>query len=372
MDTNNSDRLEHLEDRFAQLVSTNEFFNQTLKKILEKLDEKEQVMVSAPVSPLRSTAPSIHDIATNHTSRKIKPSPPPDFSGDRSKGRAFLNSCELYLRLASHQFDNETSQIAWVYSFMKTGRAALFVDRVLRIESRTGTSRYSTWKEFRQAFQEEFFPKNERQRALTRLETNSYHQNKRSMDEYVDEFKDLIDVAGYSEGLAIVMKFRKGLRRDIQDQIAQLAHGRPDDGDPSAWYNAALCCAENLESNALFHGAIRPPATTSTFRSFAPTPPQSQTFSPSRIAPAPQARTPQYPVPMDIDATKKKASTPEVCYRCGEPGHRKPDCPRRFDIRHMTMDECEEWMQEKVLRQDAEEIARKESSEEKNEIESDF
>ena len=258
MDTNNSDRLEHLEVRFAQLVSTNELFNQTLKRILEKLDEKEQVMVSAPGSPIRSLAPSVHNMATSNTLQKIKPSPPPDFSGDRSRGRAFLNSCELYLRLASHQFNSETSQIAWVYSFMRTGRAALFVNHILRTEAQTGTSRYPTWKEFCQAFQEEFFPKNERQRALTRLETSSYHQNKRSMDEYVDEFKDLIDVASYSEGLVIVMKFRKGLRHDIQDQIAQLAHGRLDDGGPSAWYNAALCCAENLESNALFHGAIQP------------------------------------------------------------------------------------------------------------------
>ena len=87
------------------------------------------------------------------------------------------------------------------------------------------------------------------------------------MDDYIDEFKDLIDLAGYKEGLAIVMKFRKGLRRDIQDQIAQLAHGPPADHDISAWYDAALCCVENLESNALFHGSSRAP-TTPNFRVF--------------------------------------------------------------------------------------------------------
>ena len=79
------------------------------------------------------------------------------------------------------------------------------------------------------------------------------------MDDYIDEFKDLIDLAGYKEGLAIVMKFCKGLRRDIQDQIAQLAHGRPADHDISAWYDAALCCAENLESQPRYStGRLRP------------------------------------------------------------------------------------------------------------------
>ena len=225
----------------------------------------------------------------------------------------------------------------------------------MRYEARLlSRPRYATWSAFRQAFIEEFYPKNERQRALTRLETSAYHQNKRSMDEYIDEFKDLIDLAGYKEGLAIVMKFRKGLRRDIQDQIAQLAHGRPADDDPSAWCEAALCCAENLESNALFHGTTRTPMTTSIFRSF----PMAHTSNtaPPRVNPPPPMRIPQNPVPMDIDATKRKAQPPDVCYRCGEPGHRKPQCPRRFDIRHMTMEECDEWWQQRAIEQDAEEV----------------
>ena len=269
-----------------------------------------------------------------------------------------MNSCELYIRLAPHQFDSELAQITWTYSYMKSGRAALFVDRALRYETKYKFPRYTTWDAFHTAFVEEFFPKNERQRALTRLETSAYHQNKRSMDEYVDEFKDLVDLSGYSEGLAIVMKFRKGLRRDVQDQIAQLARGRPDDADPNAWYEAALACAENIEANTLFHGASRNPTTTSSFRTFAsipvaPAPPRFQQFTPP-------ARVPQNPVPMEIDAARSKAPVPETCYRCGETGHRKFQCPRRFDIRHMTMDECDEWWQGRARAEDAKEVAHKE------------
>src|SRR5277367_5714412 len=63
------------------------------------------------------------------TARLIKPASPNEFSGERTKGRSFLNSCELYLHLAPHQFEDEHAKIMWAMSFMKGGRAACFVDR---------------------------------------------------------------------------------------------------------------------------------------------------------------------------------------------------------------------------------------------------
>ena len=53
--------------------------------------------------------------------------------------------------------------------------------------------------------------------ALTKLESRDYHQGKKAVDDYIDEFSELVDEAGYVDGLSIVMKFRKGLDRDIQD-----------------------------------------------------------------------------------------------------------------------------------------------------------
>jgi hypothetical protein len=39
------------------------------------------------------------------------------------------------------------------------------------------------------------------------LESDHYFQGKRTVDAYVDEFEDLIDLSGYSDDLAIVLKF---------------------------------------------------------------------------------------------------------------------------------------------------------------------
>lgn len=97
-----------------------------------------------------------------------------------------------------------------------------------------------------------FCPCNERQQALTRLETDDFHQGQHMVDEYTDEFCDLIELMGYTDGLVIVMKYRRGLVSDIQAQIATMTIGRPCDNNPKEWYDAAALCDKNRRTNAAF------------------------------------------------------------------------------------------------------------------------
>ena len=57
------------------------------------------------------------------------------------------------------------------------------------------------------------------------LESHQYHQGKHSVDEYIDEFKQLIKKAEYTDGLAIVMKFHWGIDPSIQTHIALMLEG---------------------------------------------------------------------------------------------------------------------------------------------------
>jgi hypothetical protein len=52
------------------------------------------------------------------------------------------------------------------------------------------------------------------------------------VDDYINEFLELVDEARYTDGLSIVIKFRKGLDWDIQNRIAEMVQGRPSDDDP--------------------------------------------------------------------------------------------------------------------------------------------
>ena len=59
---------------------------------------------------------------------------------------------------------------------------------------------------------------------------------------------------------------------------------------------------------------------------------------------------------MDVDTTRKNSTTLVICYRCGGVGHMRPSCLQRFDIRFMTIEEKDEWMQEVALEQDIVEV----------------
>jgi Retrotransposon gag protein len=182
--------------------------------------------VSNPTDP-GSPGPAVHEIHHETLSHDHHPKPatPADFLGDHTKGQAFLNSCTLYFALAPHQFVDEHVQVMWALSFMKGGRAACFVDRLMRNYQLTGRLPYPSYSDFTEEFANKFCPKNKIQTSWTELETVRYFQGTRTVDEYVDDFCELVERAQYFEGSHIVLKFQQGLNVKIQDHVACLTTG---------------------------------------------------------------------------------------------------------------------------------------------------
>jgi hypothetical protein len=56
---------------------------------------------------------------------------------------------------------------------------------------------------------------------------------------YIDEFKDLINLSGYTNPIVIVLKFRRGLNSTTQDRIAKSGTDRVQDMDFNGWFKAA-------------------------------------------------------------------------------------------------------------------------------------
>ena len=132
------------------------------------------------------------------------------------------------------------------------------------------------------------------------------------MDEYIDEFEELIEKAEYTDGLAIVMKFRRGLNPSLQTRIALMLEGHPKEDQPLDWYTAARVVALTRAANEAFQA----PRTTSTTTSsnfagirrgsegsnrFLPPPVVHLNIMP--VIPAPP--TAPGPIPMDVDAAKR-------------------------------------------------------------------
>jgi hypothetical protein len=127
---------------------------------------------------------------------RISPASLENFDGDRSKGRAFLTSCELYLSLAGPDYPDEQARIHWALSFFKSRRVATFSKRIVRQEMRTGVMAFANWTDFTSEFMSTFCPENEATSVLMRLESDRYFQGQQNVEAYIDEFKDLVDMSG--------------------------------------------------------------------------------------------------------------------------------------------------------------------------------
>jgi hypothetical protein len=359
-------RLQNVEISLAQMTTKLDVLSATLDAILKRIPAIE-LTPADPADP----APSIEGIPTRDARAgnpgeatsavplprrpRIKPATPGEFNGDRTKGRAFLNTCLLYMQLCQDEFPDAGARIHWILSYMKTDRAATWADRIIRFESTHTKPRFATWDDFIGEFHATFFPENEATEALMKLESDRYFQRRQTVDTYVDEFEDLIALSGYSDALAIVIKFRRGLNPTIQDKIAEMGQDRPGDRDPRGWYTAARRFDQNRRANEAFNSASTR-RTTGTMPQLTasvvprPTPPPTRNAwprvpvaSPPMSANPPTNRNIGKPlppgVPMDIDAAKRRGNVPGSCYRCGELGHHSRECPHPFDIRAMSADQ---------------------------------
>src|SRR5271155_5383558 len=231
-----NDRITALEQAFSEMQARDEAFEQKLD-ILVKHITSPKIPESPPIPIVHTPAPE-----TRHTllTRALRPTLPSEFDGDRSKGVAFLYSCQMYIRLCSDTFPDDQTKITWALSYMKTGRAALWAAWIFRWEEENSNSlKFANWNVFPDQFREEFCPVHTDQTAINRLESVAYFQNKRSVDDYLDEFLDLISEAGYTDPKTIVVKFCRGLEPRIQNVIATMTSGHPSDMIPSEWYKAA-------------------------------------------------------------------------------------------------------------------------------------
>jgi hypothetical protein len=86
---------------------------------------------------------------------------------------------------------------------------------------RTGKMCFASWDEFGEEFLAAFCPENEATTALMQLELDCYFQGKWNIEAYIDEFKDLVNLSGYTNPIAIVLTFCHGLNSTTQDRISE-------------------------------------------------------------------------------------------------------------------------------------------------------
>jgi hypothetical protein len=86
---------------------------------------------------------------------------------------------------------------------------------------------FTDWTDFTSEFMSTFCPENEATSVLMRLKSDRYFQGQQNVEAYIDEFKDLVNMSGYTNPIAIVLKFHQGLNAMMQDKIAESGTDRP-------------------------------------------------------------------------------------------------------------------------------------------------
>jgi len=204
----------HLQELTERQHVSESNINSTLAALTTQLQQLTQLVANPPPPAVPNTppppvpSPSVSPLPTPPVRRtRPKLSCPPDFNGECHNGRAFLNSCSLYIRLAPEQFHDEQERILWALTFFKGGRATKRSENVFHQEADTGVFPIQTWGDFEQQFRLHFFPTNAEADAINALEETSYHQGNRTVDDYLDSFQALVSDAGYTDSQTLVVKF---------------------------------------------------------------------------------------------------------------------------------------------------------------------
>jgi len=163
----------------------------------------------------------------------------------------------LYLHLALEQFSCDEEKIFWTLVFFKDGRATRWSENLFRQEADTSVFPIQSWADFEQQFQSQFFLVNAEADAVNALEGSLYYQGNRMVDDYLDSFLTLVSDAGYTDPWTLVVKFCRGLKTNIQSQIATMPFGRPADTDLEAWYAAAQRIDQARLTNEAFQSTLK-------------------------------------------------------------------------------------------------------------------
>ena len=181
-----------------------------------------------PPTPPKISPIDIISVQSSPTRQPPLPALPTEYDGDCSKGLAFLTSCQTYIWLCLDSFPCDQTKITWALSYMKSGRAAKWAAWIFKWEEdHEGYSKFLDWDEFQLVFWKDFCPTHSDTAAINKLESTSYFQKASSVDNYLDEFMDLIAEAGYTDPKKTVVKFWKGLDPQIQNTITTMAYGCP-------------------------------------------------------------------------------------------------------------------------------------------------
>jgi len=147
---------------------------------------------------------------------------PPDFDGNKSKYKEWINLVEGYLNANSKIYDTNKKKIGFALSFMTSGNATKWQIAKRREHKKRGLNNtppfFSVdWKKFSKDLKEEFTLIDNKGKAGTDLMT--IKQGNWLVEAYITNFKIIISQSDIMENVVLIWDFQKGLNPKLVEKI---------------------------------------------------------------------------------------------------------------------------------------------------------
>ncbi|OJT01918.1 hypothetical protein TRAPUB_7617 [Trametes pubescens] len=161
----------------------------------------------------------------NNDNRCFKLKMPAEFTGERGSSKEWLQKCTLYFAFNRKQFTTEEKKVIFVLMLMTGGTAGPwasdFITQAQNQVQEGAQPNYGMWVQFQASIKDSFEDVDEA--ASARVALRNLVQGKKSVEEYIIDFKNIIIRCGINQFDVIADFFYQGLNKPLRDKMFRLA-----------------------------------------------------------------------------------------------------------------------------------------------------